>query len=140
MKTNRQKQLEGANEHDRKTIRLVPRSTTDPKMPSGLSEQAKKHWRKVVPELINGGIVGELDSIGLAIYCETWSDLQDLRSKYQTEQDEIKQARLFRMMTKCQGLFLSYSKQFGLDPLSRIRLGTTVEPKGDDDDARFFGA
>lgn len=43
-------------------------------MPDELSENAKKHWAKMRPQLVESGVINNLDRGALMILCETWAN------------------------------------------------------------------
>lgn len=45
-----------------------------PKMPSHLSEYARQEWRRVVPQLLEMGVLTVVDGPMLALYCEAYAE------------------------------------------------------------------
>lgn len=61
---------------DRKrTIKAVPKSrpSFDAKAPAHLSFDAQKAWKDIIPKLERMGILTEIDTDAIAIYCDAYS-------------------------------------------------------------------
>ena len=44
-----------------------------PKCPTWLTKEAKREWKRVAGPLYRAGLLTELDTNTLAMYCETWA-------------------------------------------------------------------
>ena len=44
----------------------------EPPMPSGLSRYAKQAWKRMVPILLDMGVLTVVDGDALMLYCEAW--------------------------------------------------------------------
>lgn len=77
------------------------------KCPSWLDDEAKKEWRRLVPELKSLELLTNVDVTSLAIYC-------DAVSKYISAPDDarLKWAQVIRQ----------YLAEFGLSPSARLKL------------------
>src|SRR5207244_4132962 len=50
-----------------------PPASGAPKMPRGLSAEAAKFWRAVVPPLVKAGVLKELDTFAVQAAAEMWA-------------------------------------------------------------------
>lgn len=101
-----------------------------PKPPIKLSKKAKKHWPRIVRLLGEYSQYEELDGFGLARYCETfaeWEELNDFRSKNDPFQKLIsnkgqeyfqKHPKISRLET-LETLLLRMEKQLGISRSAR---------------------
>ena len=58
-----------------KPCRANPNEPTYPELnerPTGLSDEAARHWERIVPMLNEAGILVTVDEIALRLYCETY--------------------------------------------------------------------
>src|SRR6266849_5945658 len=57
-----------------------PRPTVEALIcPSKMSREAVAEWRRIVPQLTAIGLLTKLDRAMLALYCESWADVVELR-------------------------------------------------------------
>lgn len=99
-----------------------------PQCPQWLNGEAKKIWKKIVPQLVRNGIMTKLDGFAFARYClysVLW--LKELSNPGRTE------ATLERYANQLNRL----EQSFGLTPSARTSLNADVSEKGDDS-GRFF--
>jgi len=94
-------------------------------MPQSLSPEARKHWKDVVPKLVEMGVAKAVDAAALVAMCESWSIYQDLHRYYR--RGGVKQRIV--LATKLSVAVKTWAAQastFGMTPSDRARL--TVEP------------
>lgn len=108
-----------------------------PKMPSGLSPAARKEWRRIVPLLEERGTLSAADSVGLALYAETFSRWLDAqreiklygitltqtvldRSGKAVESRKINPA--LRVAENCERSMRAFLREFGCTPQSREKV------------------
>jgi P27 family predicted phage terminase small subunit len=56
-----------------------------PKCSSDLSKDAKREWKRIVPDLMDMGVLSRIDTAALAAYCECcsrWRDAERNIAKY----------------------------------------------------------
>jgi len=105
------------------------RRQTVPKMPSWLSEEAKKEWRRVAKPLWEMGLLSDLDINTLALYCETWATylrnlrvLQEEGDVYEQASGNLKQRPEYYIARDAQQELREFIKLFGLSPSARMRM------------------
>lgn len=80
-----------------------PQFSGIPQCPEWLTDEAKAIWADVVPELVTLGIVGRLDRMCLAIYCQTYA-------RYMQAEAEIDKHGITIIERGRDGVILSYKK------------------------------
>lgn len=111
-----------------------------PRCPSWLSDEAKKTWRELVPQLEAMGLLTRADGHLLAIYCETWAEyqaavlyLRAFGTVYEAERGVIARPEV-GIAQKARVLLRQYAQEFGLTPSARGRM---VVPKTQAEDAEL---
>ena len=108
-----------------------------PSCPSWLDKEAKRAWRKLLPELERMGLLARADGQAFARYCQLWSrwvkaeqHLQRYGETYPVK-DEAGRVRCFlpwpqvSIANKLNIALCRLEQEFGLTPAGRARLGTT---------------
>lgn len=91
------------------------------KPPKKLSGEALEFWKRNAPLCEQMGTLTDADADTFAILCEVWKKLADT-----DEMDTIRYVCLTKQ-------FSNYSKLFGLDPVSRKKLGVSLDPTIEDE-------
>jgi len=121
-----------------------PRTST-PHCPEWLSDDAKKVWRRLVPELKVMKVLAAVDADALAAYCHTytrWREAEEFLSKHgmvypiRDDQGRVKCMVQFPQVAIARNLLLvlrAYQQEFGLTPASRsrIQIGEPAAPATD---------
>ena len=102
--------------------------TRVPAPPSWLSPEAKKEWRRVMPEMVKRRILTTADLGSLENYCTATGRVRELEKRLQDGFD----APLFRAQDKAMATARLYAAELGLTPVSRSR--PSVREGGNDDD------
>src|SRR5574340_1643069 len=104
-------------------------STERPTCPHWLDLEAKREWRRIVPELDAMGILGKIDRAALAGYCQNWSEwrtaVEYLRANgrtYTTASGQVKHRPEVLDANKAQAKMKAFLTEFGLTPASRSRI------------------
>ena len=112
-------------------------SAARPKMPSHLSKDAKREWKRVLPLLLQRGSLTDGDSAALALYVETHS--RWLAAKRDVEQFGIMVSTVvldshgqaittrkvnpsLRTLENCERSLRNFLREFGLTPATRERV------------------
>ncbi len=116
-----------------------------PPMPRTLSAEAKKEWRRVVPELDAMGWLAGIDRAVLIRYCTVWADWVEMDEMLQEVGKLVRGANgaamrnpLWGMRRDAERTLGELALQLGLTPVTRLRNDITHEPPSvadDDDDA-----
>ena len=114
-------------------------------MPSHLSKEAKKEWRRILPKLLERGSLTDADASILAIYSETHA--RWLAAKADVEQHGLvivvivldkhgnpvttrKTNPALRTLENCERSLRAFLREFGMTPATRERvLPTQEQPK-----------
>lgn len=115
----------------------------EPTMPSGLSEASQDLWKRIVPQLLEAGVLTKCDSLALQLLCESYETYVNAGSviaregmyvtavnkngsEYRTEHPAAKvQSRKWKEI-------VLLCRQFGMTPSSRTGLDvSTGEPAKD---------
>jgi len=103
-----------------------------PRAPSILSTSAKKHWKKIVKQLADLGIMTDIDSDALALYCEAFTRYR--YAMYQiskegpiieTQNGHMIQHPAMMILNKSFEQMRSLLIEFGMTPSSRTKIQVT---------------
>jgi len=114
--------------------------TRSPRTPKGLSEHAGRWWRRVVPRLVEMGVVDRDADYGrLVMLAQAWGMAQAAYDKIQEEglfrQDENNVTRkhpAHQVWRDSANVYNSLGKELGLTPMSRSRLGVKDDDGNDE--------
>lgn len=118
--------------------------------PRWLSEDARKVWRILVPQLVKSGLATIIDVNTLSRYCTVWvrwrkleDFLKERGSTYavRDEQGKLIGMRSFpqaRMVDHLVEQLLRIEAQFGMTPSARTRINVDVEAEREDEFDRFL--
>jgi P27 family predicted phage terminase small subunit len=102
-----------------------------PMAPSHLDKDGLKEYARITRELHKLGIIGEIDLVSLAAYCETYSHWVQISRKFQKENYEWvtvsgnnREAAnpLFRQLVMLRDQLRKFLIEFGMTPASRARV------------------
>jgi P27 family predicted phage terminase small subunit len=126
-------------------IRLPVRGLGRAKMPRDLHPEAKKLWRRLAPGLEKRGLLTALDQCAFAALCSTWGIIRDLTAIIERDGFTITGRRgkvsihpAARERERWEKELLSWMKEFGLTPNSRIRFHLPPDPDPKDPTNEFF--
>ena len=100
----------------------------DDTCPDWLDDIAKQKWYKIVPQLKNLGVLGDVDSSLVAQYCHWWSKF--IWGVTECPNDIHIQAKATDYLIKLGG-------RMGMSPSDRVGLQTTTSKKKDKDDKKY---
>ena len=115
-----------------------------PQRPTWLASEAKREWKRIVPELRAVGLLTLVDRAALAAYCQSWarwraaeeaisehgSTMEVGPTHYLQQRPEVSISQKERAIMK------SFLTEFGLTPASRTRI--QVAPKAPVDEFEQF--
>lgn len=100
-----------------------------PKPPAWLDNEAKKEWKRIVPELRKVGLLSMVDHPSFAAYCQTYSRfiasekvLKKEGLTFETPNGYPQQRPEVSISNKALEQMRKYASDFGLSPSSRSRL------------------
>jgi P27 family predicted phage terminase small subunit len=122
-----------------------------PHCPEWLSEDARKIWKRLVPQLRGMKVLTLVDADALAMYCNTfarWRDAEDFVTKHgmvypiRDDQGRVKCMQQFPQVSIARNLLLvlrAYQQEFGLTPAARARIVIAGEEEPASDARRWLG-
>ena len=109
------------------------------KMPTGLSQEEKKHWKSVAADLEAAGILTVLDVQALRLYCRTYTQWHKANEKLDEFGSVIKGSHgtptlspYFKVSRTCMDQMLALLREFGMTPSSRTRIRSETDKPEDD--------
>ena len=108
------------------------------KMPAGLTENEKKHWKTIASDLEKAGILTILDTQALRLYCRAYAGWIDANQKIDEYGPVIKGksgpslSPYFRLSDKYFHQMLAILREFGMTPSSRTRIKADKDQPDDD--------
>lgn len=116
--------------------------TDDIKMPTGMSDAAKKCWRQVSKQLKDASILTNLDTHALMLYCETYAKWQEANDKIKKFGAVIKapsgfpvQSPYLAISNKAFDQMKAMLTEFGMTPSSRTKVSVQQDTEGSDWDS-----
>lgn len=134
------KELEG-NPGKRKLNKTEPKpSKKAPKCPTWLDNEAKKEWRRTTKQLVQLGILTEVDMAAFAGYCQAyarWKEAEEFITKHGTivktpsgYWQQVPQVSIAQTYLKIMNKFC---EQFGMTPSARSRITANNDQQDIDD-------
>jgi P27 family predicted phage terminase small subunit len=109
-----------------------------PPMPKGLSRTARKEWNRIVPELEALGILGVIDGVALAAYCQNYArwiaaeaEIENRGILITTPNGDLKRNPAVGIAADAMKLMKSFLIEFGMTPSSRSRVKICEKRKDD---------
>ncbi len=122
----------------RKTIR--PDGCGRPKMSQGLSPEAQREWKRVADLLEERSALDKLDKTALDDYARCWQRLRECEADIAARGVLVRGDRGLVKNPACQlarvyrDQLIAWSKELGLTPTARARLGIKAPRKHDPND------
>lgn len=127
-KTDEIRRLEG-NPSKRPMKGKSPKPQGIPSCPEWLSQEGKREWRRVVPELTRLGMITKLDQAMLSGYCSLYGHwrraqkiLHNEGTVYVTHRGELKPRPEVEIARTFGELVKGFAAELGMTPLSRQRI------------------
>src|SRR4051812_19542536 len=118
---------------------LADAITKAPSPPTGMSPEARKEWRRVVPILVERRALSAADIGAVERYVEAVGDLAAARARIAADgayvpnaRGELKRHPAFATVREAAGEARRWAAELGITPASRNRVATEG---GDNDDA-----
>jgi P27 family predicted phage terminase small subunit len=143
------------NPGKRKLNRDEPQVSGVPECPKGLNKAARAEWDRVVPELARIGVLGRIDSSGIAAYCQAYSRWLQAEKEIDTHgitfqthytdnegnvlPGDIKKNPAVTVANDAMKLMRAFASEYGLTPASRGRIHAKPEDEEKDQAANYFG-
>lgn len=132
------KELQGTARKDREIsidLEESPEIPSDLKPPTYLSAVAKKKWRELVKDLVESGLLKNVDLGSLEMCCIAYGDAMECQREIKKQGGLAnyvagRSAQEIPLMSQKKAAMESYKKyiaEFGLSPASRAKMG--IRPK-----------
>lgn len=146
-KPTKLKLLQGTHRPDRAPANEPAPETQAPSCPSWLHAEAKREWRRLLPELETLGLVAVVDRAALAAYCQAyatwWRMERDLDEHGETQinsRSGLESARpQVGMRDRALAQMKAFLVEFGLTPAARSRVSVPEKPKPKDNPFAALG-
>lgn len=104
----------------------------EPTRPEWVLPEAKREWRRVVPQLVALGLLTRIDRAALASYCQWWARwvqaercLDKLGLTFETPNGYVQQRPEVAIAQKASDRCRQFAQEFGLTPASRSRISVS---------------
>jgi P27 family predicted phage terminase small subunit len=118
------------------SVELLPAILPAP--PEWLGDHGRQVWLTVGPHLAAVGLLSEVDSGALAIYCDAWDEFHDAQRLIDahgelipTDKGGFQMNPACRLKNAARAAIRQYQGEFGLTPAARVSLPSA--PSGVDD-------
>lgn len=125
----------------------VVRLSVAPPAPDFLSDKAREGWPLLAQELIDLGVLANLDTLALGRLCEVFADIHALRvdvaEEGYTYWNQTRDGRSLKanpavaLLFQAEQIFKGYLTEFGMTPSARTRV-TVAGPDGKKKEDEFF--
>ncbi|QND20398.1 phage terminase small subunit P27 family [Rhizobium leguminosarum bv. viciae] len=102
-----------------------------PAPPKHLSTYARAEWKRIMPGLLERGIITRGDLGGVEDYCRARGLARELEAKVRDEDGNI-DPKMTRLQDKAMQTARQLAAEYGLSPVSRVRVGSAAT---DDDES-----
>lgn len=132
------KLVQGTYRADRATPNEPTPDVEAPSCPTWLHPEAKREWRRIIPELEALGLIAKIDRAALAAYCQAYAEWWEMERAIAehgrvqvTESGYVAQRPEVAMRNKALDTMRAFLREFGLTPVSRTRVSVPEKPKTD---------
>ncbi|MCY1310974.1 putative phage terminase, small subunit, P27 family [compost metagenome] len=108
-----------------------------PAAPKQLSAYARAEWKRIMPGLIERGIITRGDLGGVEDYCRARGLVREIEDTLRAS-GEI-DMKLCRLQDKAMQTARQLAAEYGLSPVSRARVGCAANSDEDDDNPMMIG-
>jgi P27 family predicted phage terminase small subunit len=131
------KLVQGTYRPDRAAANEPQPERVTPSCPTWLDAEAKREWRRIVPELETLGLLTRIDRAALAAYCQSYSEWwameRAIREKGRTQTNAMSGVVSARpevgMRDRALTQMKAFLTEFGLTPSSRSRVSVPETKK-----------
>lgn len=116
-----------------------------PKPPSWMETQAKKEWKRIVPELHRLELLTMVDHPSLVAYCQAYARFVECEKiikkqgmTFETPNGYVQQRPEIAISNNAQKIMKEFAAQFGLTPSSRGRLNLPDQKENKDEFEEFL--
>ena len=116
-----------------------------PKCPDELSPAAKAEWKRVSRQLLNLGLLTEIDRAALAAYCQAWGQWMDAVTQLQRTGAVVKAPSGYPILNpyltvanQAYAQMKAMLTEFGMSPASRSRVAADLPTAEESPADRYF--
>jgi P27 family predicted phage terminase small subunit len=130
------KKREGTYRKDRAARNEMSAPVGAPTRPDWLDAEGRAEWDRVVPQLLELGVLARIDQATLADYCAAHSLAVSATRRYQREgliqkvNGQKQPHPMIKIAKEARAQALALAREFGLSPSSRTRVGKPETPPG----------
>ena len=139
------KQAQGTYRKDRVAGTEPKPLPGDPGCPTWLHREAKREWRRIVPELLRLNLLTIVDRAALAAYCQAYARWYEAEKLVKTEgalaytlQGNVYQHPAVGMANKAMHEMRAFLAEFGMTPAARTRIDAKPPAEEGKNDAKAF--
>lgn len=128
-KPTKMKLIQGTYRPDRSVKNELSPPADVPKCPTFIKGEARREWKRIVPELAALGILSRIDRAALAAYCTAWETVveshQDIEEQGRTilnDKGRMVQNPNVAIRARAMDMLRMYMSEFGMTPASRARI------------------
>lgn len=132
-------QLRGTYRKDRHGKNIPRPYPMAPRCPSWASADARKHWRRLAPELEKLGLLTILDADAFGLYCSALSQWISMSTQIDREGSVIEDSRggrkhpLYPALHAAEDCLRWGFREFGMTPMARSRMNLPEVERNDFD-------
>ena len=132
--------------------RALPKNEARPRRadsyppPHSLSTEAREQWTRIAPQLLEAGLLTELDTFALELLCVVLARWQEANRHIAADGMVVLNSRgrqtqspYLRIASTCFNQIRAMHSEFGLTPSSRSRIDLSNRPSGEDNPFSRFG-
>ena len=99
-----------------------------PVIPPYLKGEAAAFWKRIVPGLVESGLVKDRDAAELTTMCEWWARYRKFGDRLDKAGEDENTYQLMLQVGICHTNFDKVASRFGLTPSDRAKLRAEVKP------------
>ena len=136
-KPTKLKILQGTVRKDRMNKNEPKPDLQIPDAPDFLSDAALEEWERITHELMQLGLLTNLDRAAIAMYCQCYGRVIEYERKVKNEVDQDVAFKLLRVLDKTYIQARQFLNEFGLSPASRSKVTAKKADKETNPFAKF---
>ena len=112
--------------------------TKPPSAPKHLSSYARDEWKRIMPGLIERGIITKSDLSGIEELCMSRGIIREIEAARRASKEPLDKV-LFGMQNRAMQTARQLAAEYGLSPVSRARVGSASADDADEPNAMTIG-
>jgi len=103
-----------------------------PSAPKHLTGYAREEWKRIVPSLVERGIITKSDLSGIEELCMSRGIIREIEAARRVSSDPLDKV-LFGMQNRAMQTARQLAAEYGLSPVARARVGAFAKDNDDSD-------